>query len=69
MTDRVHDDPNAKVRAIIDDAIAELYLIGMEGSSSAATLMAIQAIIRIDKPDDLETVARFIGEMRDPDEA
>jgi hypothetical protein len=63
MDDRTHDDMNAKVRAIIDDAIAELYLLGMESRSQAASLMAIQAICRIDDDEDGVTVATFAAEM------
>jgi hypothetical protein len=66
MTDRRHDDSNAKVRAIIDDAIAELYLLGMESSDQAASLMAIQAIIRIDDPDVIAKVAKFATELIEP---
>jgi hypothetical protein len=68
VNDRTHDDPNARVRAIVDDAIAELYLIGMESRSSAASLMAIQAIIRIDDPNDRAAVAKFAAEMSEPEE-
>lgn len=56
MTDRTHDDANAKVRAIIDDAIAELLLLGMESADQAAKLMAIQSIVRV---EDLEVTAQI----------
>lgn len=66
MNDRTHNDLNAKIRAIIDDAIAELYLVGLESRSSAATLMAIQATIRIEDPKDVESFAQFVAEWAEP---
>jgi len=48
VEDRTHNDANARVRAIVDDAIAELLLLGMDGKDSAASLMAFQAALRID---------------------
>lgn len=68
MTDRTHDDLNAKARAIVDDAIAELLLLGLESRTTAAHLMAVQAIIRIEDPDVSERVAQFAAEMVEPRE-
>ena len=61
--DRTHTDKNAKVRAIVDDAIAELLMIGMESRSEAAALMAIQAMIRIDDEPVMESVAEFAASL------
>ena len=68
MTDATHNDLNAKVRATIDDAIADLLMLGISSRSEAAALMAIQSIIRIDDPAVLDTVADFADEMRDAGE-
>lgn len=57
--DKTHSDVNAKCRAIIDDAMAELLMLGMESRSDAATLMAIQSIIRIDDQGKIKSVAEF----------
>ena len=65
MNDRIHDDKNAKVRAIVDDAIAELLMVGMESSSAAASLMAIQAMLRIDDRSTMESVAKFALSLLD----
>ena len=65
MEDATHPHMNAKIKAIIDDAIAELFLCGFESRDNAAALMAIQSIIRIDDPDLLDQVADFADEMRD----
>ena len=59
MIDRCHDDLNAKARAIIDDAIAELFMLGMDSRDSAASMMAVQAMVRIDDPSAMEGVAAF----------
>ena len=59
MTDRTHDDLNAKVRAIVDDAIAELLLMGMESRDEAAKMMACQAILRIDDNEVCKEVVQF----------
>ena len=63
MSDRAHNDMNAKTRAIVDDAIAELYLLGMESREAAASLMAIQAIIRIEDPNGIAKIATFAAEL------
>ena len=63
MKDRGHTDLNAKVRAIVDDSIADLLMIGMESRSAAAALMAIQSIVRIDDPKEMATVVQFAASM------
>lgn len=65
MTDKRHSDLQAKTRAIIDDAIAELYLLGMNSADSAAQLMAIQSIIRIESNEARKAIAAFAEEMVD----
>ena len=62
MTDRMHDDKNAKFRAIVDDAIAELLMLGLESRDAAAAGMAIQSIIRIDDNEKRREVAKFAAE-------
>jgi hypothetical protein len=62
MTDRTHNDVGFKARAIIDDAIAELFLLGMESRDAAALLMACQAILRIEDNEQVKTVAKFADE-------
>ena len=63
MDDRAHSDLNAKVRAIVDDSIADLLLIGMESKDAAAALMAIQAMIRIDGQEQMASVAEFAASL------
>ena len=63
MNDRQHSDPNARVRAIVDDAIAELLLVGLESRAAAASLMAIQAMIRIDDEAEMASVAEFAASL------
>lgn len=63
MNDRTHNDDNAKVRAIVDDAIAELLLLGMESADQAAKLMAVQSIIRIDDPNVIAELGEFIDSL------
>ena len=62
MDDRSHTDLNARVRAIVDDAIAELLMLGMKSRSAAAALMAIQAMIRVEDEAEIETVASFAAD-------
>jgi hypothetical protein len=62
MEDRTHDDMNAKVRAIIDDAIAELLMLPMESRNAAAQLMACQAVLRINDNEVVKEVERFVHE-------
>jgi hypothetical protein len=59
MSDRTHDDVGAKVRAIIDDTLAELLMLGTDGPVQAAKLMACQAIVRIHEPEVIAEVADF----------
>jgi hypothetical protein len=59
MMDRTHRNNGAKVSAIVDDAIAELYLLGMESRDDAAVLMACQAIIRIEDNEQRRSVEKF----------
>ena len=62
MDDRTHDDPGHKVRAIVDDAIAELLMLPMESRDDAASMMACQAIVRIEDNEKVKEVARFAAE-------
>lgn len=66
--DRTHGDLNSRCRAIIDDAIAELLMLGMASRDAAASLMAIQSIIRIEEATALKTVADFAASMIEDDE-
>ena len=59
IIDRTHRDPNAIARAIIDDAIADLLLLGMADRNQAAAMMAIQAMCRIEDEGAQRTVAAF----------
>jgi hypothetical protein len=59
MNDRTHDDAGQKVRAIVDDAIAELLLLPMESRDEAAALMACQAILRIEDNEICRRVEKF----------
>ncbi|MFL0585830.1 hypothetical protein ACH0BU_04210 [Sphingomonas olei] len=63
MTDRTHADLNAKVRATIDDAIAELMILGMPDRDQAAALMAIQAMCRIQDGATQRTVTAFAASL------
>jgi hypothetical protein len=63
MTDRTHSDDNAKARAIIDDAIAELLLMGMESRDQAAMMMAFQSAIRIEENEIRRELAKLIAEL------
>ena len=62
MMDRTHNDVGAKASAIIDDAIAELFMLGMDNRDAAATLMACQAILRIEDNEQRRSVERFASE-------
>ena len=59
MSDRNHNDPNQKVRVIVDDAIAELLLLGMRSQDAAAEMLACQAILRIDDNEVCKQVEKF----------
>jgi hypothetical protein len=60
MDDRTHSDIGLKVRAIVDDAIAELLLLGVESRDRAAEMMACQAAIRIEDNEIMKGVERFV---------
>jgi hypothetical protein len=62
MEDPTHDDLNAKVRATIDDAIAELALVTGMGRDDAAMLMACQATLRINDNEKVKAVRKFVDE-------
>jgi tRNA C32,U32 (ribose-2'-O)-methylase TrmJ len=62
MEDRTHSDVGQKARAIIDDAIAELLLLGMESRDQAAKMMACQAVLRIEDNDVVKEVEIFVHE-------
>ena len=66
MTDATHDDLNAKVRALVDDALADLLLLGFDSADNAAALMAIQSIIRIEDRRIQRLVADFANELLAP---
>ena len=59
MDDGNHNDPNQKVREIVDDAIAELLLLGMRSRDAAAEMLACQAILRIDDNEVCKRVEKF----------
>lgn len=63
MMDRTHNDPSAKVRAIVDDAIAELLLLGMDSKDDAAFLMAAQASLRIDDNEKRRELEKYVSEL------
>lgn len=63
MTDRTHGDLNAKVRAIIDDSIADLLLLGMESADQAAKLMATQAVLRVNDPEVIAAIVDFADSL------
>lgn len=58
------DDLQIKTRLIIESAMAELKSIGMDHDTAAA-LLAVQALIRIDSQAKLEEVAAFIRSLQD----
>ena len=59
VINRTHNDKGHKVSAIVDDAIAELLLLGMESRDDAAMLMAVQAIVRIEDNEKRREVEQF----------
>lgn len=67
MPDATHNDLNAKVRALIDDALAELVLLGLPSADEAASLMAIQSMIRIGDEAILCSVVEFANSLIDPE--
>jgi hypothetical protein len=60
VIDRTHGDDNAKARAIVDDAIAELLLLGATDRNQAAAMMATQAALRIDDNEVMKWVEGFV---------
>lgn len=60
--DGTHNHIGHKARAIVDDAIAELLLLGMDSRDGAAKLMACQAILRIEDNEVCREVAQFARE-------
>jgi hypothetical protein len=62
MIDRTHNDVALKVAAIVDDAIADLLLLGTASRDAAAALMACQAIVRIEDNEECRSVAKFAAE-------
>jgi hypothetical protein len=61
--DRTHKDPGAKVAAIVDDAIADLLLLGMDSKDSAAFMMAAQAVLRIDDNEKRRELEKYVSEL------
>jgi hypothetical protein len=59
MNDKTHNSIGHKVSAIVDDAIAELLLLGVESRDAAAAMMACQAILRINDNEVAKTVEQF----------
>ncbi len=63
MKDRAHNKLGAKVTAIVDDAIADLILLGgTESRDKACSLMACQAAIRINDNEVMKEVRQFVEE-------
>ena len=63
MTDRTHDNTGLKIQAIVDDAIAELLLLGMESRDAAAFMMVCQAVVRIEDNEVRRQAAEFAAEL------
>lgn len=60
------DDPNARVREIINRPIAELVELGLEGGApAAAALLALQYINKLQLADDREELERLRDEIDD----
>jgi hypothetical protein len=57
---RTHNDVGAKVTAIVDDAIAELLLIGLDSRNAACFMMAAQAALRIDDNEKMKELEQFV---------
>ena len=64
MTDRQHDDIHFKIRAIIDDTLADLLMLGLASRDDATFLMAVQGSVRIESADKLDELATFIDDLR-----
>jgi hypothetical protein len=63
LIDRTHNDAGFKVRAIIDNALADLFQLGCNSRDAAATMMACQAIARIKDNEERRSVAQFAAEL------
>jgi hypothetical protein len=63
MNDRTHKDLGAKVAAIVDDAIADLLLLGMDSKDAAAFMMAVQATLRIDDNAKRRELEKYVSEL------
>jgi hypothetical protein len=63
MTDQTHDDVGLKVQRIVDNAVAELFLLGTDNTDQAAKLLAFQAVVRIDDEKVIGEVAKFAAEL------
>jgi len=64
MIDRTHNDQGAKVSAIIDDALADLFLLeGVEGRDEAAVLMACLATLRIEDNEKRREVEQYAAQL------
>ena len=59
MIDRTHDKLGFKVAAIVDNAISELLELGTETRDQAASLMACQALMRIEDNEVRRGVEQF----------
>lgn len=63
MTDRLHNNKCAKVAAIVDDAIAELLMLGLDSRDDAASMMAALAILRINDPEIMKEIAQYAADF------
>lgn len=63
--DRTHNDPGAKVSAIVDNAISELFELGrgLEEPDAAAFMMACQAAVRIEDNEKMRELEHFVHEL------
>lgn len=61
--DRTHNDPGAKVSAIVDDAIPDLLLLGMGSRDAAAFMMACQATLRIEDNEKRRELEKYVSEL------
>ncbi|MCZ8320834.1 MAG: hypothetical protein O9296_04515 [Novosphingobium sp.] len=66
MIDATHNNLNAKVRAHVDDALAELMLLGFETADAAASLMALQSMICIKDEQKLQRIVDFANSLVGP---
>jgi hypothetical protein len=60
------DDPNQRVRDILERPVAELVELGLEGGATAAqSMIAFQMIIRLQLADAREELERLRDEIDD----